>query len=496
MELAFETRRGKFPVDEGWIQREMDYWRVPGIAIGIVKEGEEPQTLCRGYRDIEKKLPFNEDTLFCVASCSKSMTAALLARLTDEGVLDLDTPVKEIVPKFKLWDEVASKETTLRDLLCHRTGLGGYDTLWPGRENRAWLAERLAYLEPTFPFRKKAQYSNVLYAVAGYVAEYITGTPWEALMETYIFWPLGMSRTCCSGSRMIADFNHAEPYYVRNGAQQKVPFWNVDQAGPAASVNTTLTDMIRWLQFHIRGGKTADGTPLLRETLFQQLHRPHIKYEDGAGLPDNCFPADHYCLGWLSGRYRGREMQKHSGKIEGYSTLQAYLPEEKIGVVIMANLHSPSTPIFYTICYTVFDLLLGFHDRDWAAEFHPGGEQAPVEAYLDCDKDYASRRLTADLEKKPRSFDLPSYAGCYWNPGFGYVVVEAKEKGLWLHYRDQTLPLRHWGENQFWMDGVKEDVLTIRVPVIFERRNDGITAVKIGYEERLENIRFIRETPV
>ncbi len=159
-------------LDQQWkafIDRERRYWRVPGLAVVLIQPGGPDQILCLGWRDTEKRLPVNAETQFCIASCSKSMTAAMLARLADAGKLDLDVPVRAYAPDLLMKDEETAAKMTLRDMLCHRTGLGGHDALWPGQTTRDELARRIRYLQPNMKFRERAQYSNLLYAMAGYV---------------------------------------------------------------------------------------------------------------------------------------------------------------------------------------------------------------------------------------------------------------------------------------------------------------------------------------
>lgn len=495
-------------IDEKRIKEELDYWRVPGMAVVVIQEGEPDQIICLGWRDMERGLPVTPDTKFCIASCSKSMTSALIACLVDEGCLDYDRPVREYVPHLRMKDEKADAQMTLRDMLCHRTGLGGHDALWPGTITREQLSRQIRYLQPCAEFREKALYSNLLYAMIGYIAEYVTGESWPQLMERYLFKPLRMSRTTCTAEQIESDRNHAEPYFVRKGQLNKVTFWNVDLAGPAASVNSTPKDMARWLSFHISGGKTAEGTQLISPEVFAQMHKPHIAYHDNAGLDEDCYPCDTYCQGWLSGKYRGHSLQKHSGKIEGYSTLQAYLPEERAGVVLMANLHSPTTPVFYSVLYTILDQILGYEDAHWENRFHVTGEPAaPAAVYEDMRIDVAAERLRENCKEKPENFSWSELIGIYENPGYGQVkvnlvsrenvnLVSRENEQLMLFYRDQNLPLNHWGGSQYWIDDVKEDIWLMKIPLEFvDDGNGNAAAVKIGYEPMVKDIVFTRKMP-
>lgn len=496
----------RISIDADRIKKEMDYWQIPGMAVVLIQDGEPDQIACFGWRDAEKQLEVNEDTKFCVASCSKSMTAALIAALADEGVLDLDVPVCRYVPEMKMWDEGTSREMTLRDMLCHRTGLGGYDILWPNEEGRACTAERLRYLQPNKPFRSVAQYSNLIYIMAGYVAEKVTGCDWPQLMKTYVFDPLGMDRTCCLGEEITGDENHAEPHQIIDGKLTRLSFWNMDMAGPAASVNSTARDMAKWLHFHIDGGKNGEGKQILSEKNFRQMHEPQITYDDGGCPGGDCYTCQGYGLGWRVGTYRGLRIQKHTGKIEGYSTIQFYLPDEKIGFAFLMNLHSPSNPIFYPLIYSMIDRIFGLEDRNWM-EYYPKQDQhAPTKVYEDCNLDVTQGRLPEEEKGIPFAEEEAAWVGTYEEPGYGSMKIEyraneddsgtgskngAGEKQLYLTYRDQTLLLQHWGKEKYWMDGVKADILTMRVPVTLDREGDQYF-VNICYEPLTVPARFMR----
>ena len=161
------------------IQKVMAYYSIPGCALAIIDKGKI-NYLQFGYSNIDEKAPFTVDTISGIGSCTKSMTAFLAARLAEKGFLDIDTPVVSYLPGFQMWDKVASASVTIRDMLCHRTGLGGHDGAWPDNGiTRIDFLERLRYLEPNMPFRTLAQYSNVMYAAVGGIMEAVTGKKWE-----------------------------------------------------------------------------------------------------------------------------------------------------------------------------------------------------------------------------------------------------------------------------------------------------------------------------
>lgn len=477
------------------IQKELDYWQVPGMALGMIRPGQPDEIQCFGYRDRENRLEVNEDTVFCIASCSKAMNAALICALATEGVLDLDEPVTTYAPELQMMDTEASEKMTLRDMLCHRTGVAGYDIIWPDPAGRRASAERMRYLKPNMGFREKSQYSNLVYALAGYVAERAAGADWHDLMKQYIFDPLGMTRTTSRAEDIMKDANHAKGYQVMpDGKLTCLPFWPMDMAGPAATVNSTVTDMLKWVRFHISGGKTPDGRQLIDPDLFRQMHEPQIPYEDKGRPDEDCYHCSGYGLGWRTGDYCGHGFQKHTGKIEGYSTIQSYLPDDGLGMVILINLHTPANPIFYPLIYSFIDAELGLEPVDWVGRFHEGTEEiAPISAYIDCFFDLTEGQHKEEDRGKDFEGDVKEWLGEYSDPGYGPMKLETGEGGtLMLTYRDQKLEVHHWGLNQFWMDGVKADTGTFKVPVTL-LKEENRHLVSVWYEPLYEPVCFAKE---
>ena len=272
-------------LDPERIMTEAAYWRFPGAAVAAFGEGIEDEYFCTGVRKLGESAPFDENTMFTIASCSKSFTSALAGILADRGLVDLDAPVSSYVPELQMWDAAATEKMSLKDMLCHRTGFGAHDVIWPAPYSRAEMAKRIRYIEPADAYGSpRALYSNVMYAMAGCVEESVTGKSWEELLKEYIFTPLGMSRSDGSGKVLAADANHAEPHYYKGGDVVPVPYWNVDQAGPAASVTSTLKDLVRWVKCHAYGGVLPDGRRLISEDNARRRLSDAAPYS-ASGLP-------------------------------------------------------------------------------------------------------------------------------------------------------------------------------------------------------------------
>jgi CubicO group peptidase (beta-lactamase class C family) len=473
------------------VKKEMDYWKIPGCAISVLKDGKLYDSMGFGYRNMEGNLPVTADTQFGIASISKSMTSALIAVLADKGILSYDEPVTTYAPKLIMYDPKA-KNMTLRDMLSHKTGFGTHDALWPGDKSREELAESMKFIKPCTDFRGEAIYSNVIYALVGYVAECAVSETWDDLMQKYIFDPLYMHRTNCSVNIMKKDINFAVPYRYRNGRLNPLNIWNLDMAGPAASVNSTANDMAKWLKMHIDGGKTQYGSMLIKPETFKEMHSVQSVFSESLGKDGEFYECNNYAMGWRTGYYKGRSFHKHTGKIEGYSSIQAFLPEAGIGAAILINLHSPSVSFMYGVLYTLLDEMLGEKYEDWAGKFH-GDELPTEETYRDCDANYFKEEQVPGTYP---SLPLNEYAGTYYDKGYGTININYENNVLYMQYRDMNIPLKHYHHDVFRADDVLEDVFLISLPLTFNLKSGAAESVSVRFEEMVPDIVFNKDNSI
>ena len=156
--MAAPARVGSQQLDVAAVDRYvgtvMSEWKVPGLSIGIIRDGQVILAKGYGFRDVEQRLPVTPRTLMAIGSNTKSFTAVLLSMMADSGKLDFEKPVRDYLNDFQLYDEYATREMTPRDLLSHVSGLPRHDLLWFGRTTtRKEIYNRLKYLEPTTTFR-------------------------------------------------------------------------------------------------------------------------------------------------------------------------------------------------------------------------------------------------------------------------------------------------------------------------------------------------------
>ncbi len=461
------------------IERLMAYYSIPGMAIGILSGGKV-EFLSFGYRNLEEKKPFDEKTISCIGSCSKSMTSMAVMRLAARGVLDIDEPIARYIPGFALWDRPAGEAVTLRDMLCHRTGVAGHDGAWPDNSiSRVDYLARLRYLEPNAPFRSVAQYSNVMYAAVGGIMEAVTGKKWEQILEEEIFAPLGMENTYCLMDDAAARDECAFPYRWNEGIH-RLDRWNIDQAGPCGSVMSTAEDMAKWISCHMRG-----GAPLLEGNYFQDMHTPQLPMDYPHVMGGE---SKGYGFGWRVMDYHGTEVQQHTGKIEGYSAFQFYVPALQVGAVYLQNLHCPDNPLIFSVQGFLLDAFLSREETDWFSAYADKEKShAPESAYHDLEFDC----LPKHFEPSPQPRPLAAYEGVYKNPGYGTFAIRLTENGLVMDERAvKNLPMTHLYGDTFAVHGIKEDTDLYELPVTFISEGGNIIGFDVPLEVKVGEIRF------
>ena len=362
---ALKAQDAPFAGFEAFVTGVMEDWQIPGVAVGVIRDGEVLLARGFGYRDIEAELPVTEHTTMAIGSNSKSFTVTLMGMLVDQEMLEWDRPVRDYLPDFRLHDEFATAEMTPRDLVTHQSGLPRHDNVWYGRTgSRAEIFAKLRYLEPNASFRSRYQYQNLMFMTAGYLTEKITGEGWDDLIEQRIFAPLGMERSNTSVRDTPASGDYAVPYLLRDGTLTRVPFRNIDAVGPAGSVNSNVTEMLAYIQAHIDGG-VFDGHRLLSEETSASMQQPQFAMPGESEFPE--LGQASYGLGLRVSSYRGHKMVAHGGGIDGFISSMSWLPRERIGVMVLTNRSGDMNPVPVMIAYNVYDRLLGLDPVDWNA---------------------------------------------------------------------------------------------------------------------------------
>jgi CubicO group peptidase (beta-lactamase class C family) len=430
---------------DGYVAQAMKDWKVPGLAIAIIKNDSIVMMKGYGTRTMNKNETVDEHTMFAIGSSSKAFTSTLVAMMVDAGKMKWDDPATRYLPDLQLFDPYVSRELTVRDLLTHRSGLTRGDLVWyAGGYDRDEILRRVRFLKPTWSVRSRFGYQNIMYLAAGQAVAKTAGKSWDELVKERIFTPLGMSESNTTVAALQGKTNVATPHADINDTLRVVPWHNSDNIGPAGSINSNVFDMIKWVRFQLDGGK-ANGKPLVAASALGETHTPQMIIPIGADAK-SFNPYTHlqaYGMGWFLQDYRGRELDQHGGNIDGMTAMVAVMPEEKLGMVILSNANGSPAPML--VMYRALDQLLGAPQRDWLAEQKKIYDKAHAMA-----KEAEQKRIAARVPNTKPSLPLEKYAGEYADSMYGDIVFKMNNGKLMMTYGNTIdATLEHWHYDTF-----------------------------------------------
>lgn len=429
-------------------------WKVPGMAIAVVKD--DKIVFARGYgvRELGKSAPVTENTLFAIGSSSKAFTAAALAILADEGKVKWDDKATDHLKGFQLFDPYVTREMTVRDLLSHRIGLERGDLMWYGSDySRDEILHRIRFLEPSSSVRTRFGYQNIMYLAAGQMVPVLTGKTWDKFVTERIFGPLGMKSSGTSISELASFSDVATPHAEIDDEVRTVAWRKIDNIAPAGSINSNVTDMAQWVRLQLGNGKFGDKQLIsAKEIKEMQTSQSIIRLEGQMAL---LYPEAHflnYGLGWFLSDFRGKKMVEHGGAIDGMRALVAMIPEEKVGVVILTNMNGTVLPQY--LAYRVFDAYLGAAEKDWA-----GDGLKVINSIMARAKEAAAKAEAERVEGTSPSLEAAKYSGKYTNEMYGDATVTFENGKLSARYGPAfNGDLEHWNYDTFrvtWSDPIQ-----------------------------------------
>jgi CubicO group peptidase (beta-lactamase class C family) len=415
-----------------------------GVAIAVVKDGKLAFAGGYGYRDRGTQAKVNAETCFAVGSATKAFTSMAIAILVEEGKLNLDVPVQQLFPDFQMKDPQASSQTTLRDILCHRTGLAPHNALWYiGPFDRSELFYRLRYLDPVpvkgggTAFRNLFVYNNLMYGVAGHLLEMLFGVSYEDILEGRIFGPLGLSATSLSLADLTSSANYAKGYELAD----ELPLKNWENIGAAAEINSNVLDMAKWVLLFLRKGLTSTGSVLVSRTALEHMYAPLIGTDDGAGSG--------YGLGWYVGAVQSQLANKriifHPGDADGNAAYVSFMPDEGLGVIVLTNQHCSRNLVEIwpnKVATAIYDHLL--HDQATGQLVLP---PRPTQTGA------AAAAAPMAAPTVPPAIAAPGdYTGMFSKPGYGDMAVSRSGNNLNISYYGMTWPLKPLTDTLFRFD--------------------------------------------
>lgn len=421
------------------VQHTHKYWKVPGVAVAIVRDDKVIYLRGHGVRSVDDGAEITENTLFPIASCTKSFTTAAMALLVDEGKLSWDDPPRKYVPYFQLSDPLADREVTLRDLVTHRTGLRDHMLLWyrspltPEERIR-----RFAFLPLDKPFRTTFQYQSTMFTVAGLAVAKASGMSWADFVQKRLLDPLDMKSTYFTTTAIAKIADKASPHSLdADKKPQRMEPYPMAEPEPAGSIHSSASDLSKWLRFHLRRSLHAEGGLPVRS--LEATHTPQIVIPMDA-IDRIQFPQTtqmSYGMGWVIQDHFGHRLLQHAGRIDGFRCHFTLVPKSRLGIALLCNLDH--TRMNIALSNSLLQMLLGLPTRDWNAIVEEADRKDKAEPKQ-------KERRQGDGQ---RSRELAGYAGAYQHPAYGTVRITLQGDRLIWNWQTWSAALEHYHYDTF-----------------------------------------------
>lgn len=414
--------------------------RAPSISVTIW-DGKDITGAACGFSRIEAGTLATTDTLYCIGSSSKAFTTTAIGILLDQGKLSLDDPVRKHMPDFQMFDEETAKNITVRDILCHRSGLPRYYmslVLHPELTHRE-MVRLIAGQQPKSPLRYRFGYSNYMFTLAATLVECVSGESFERFVKTHILDPLGMDSTFIYADRIPDDDpRKSSPHEGRGKNIKSVPRMALRNSTGSGSIYSSTNDMIKWLLFQLHGDERIISAKSQAE-----IHRAQMLIKHGEIVPWD-FPETGlfaYGLGWFIQDYYDFTLYYHDGAVRGYRSMQLFVPKHDIAVSILTN--SESTDLVFALGYKLADLILDLPETDWYSRYKEecrglvGSEEALLREQEEKRSGHRSLITASD------------YTGSYKHPTQGTLNIEEKNGELFANIENNPSPLFHIKDDTF-----------------------------------------------
>ncbi|MEO5951449.1 MAG: serine hydrolase [Chloroflexia bacterium] len=483
------------PLLDEWVSRAMKQFDVPGIAVGIVKDGKLVAARGYGVRKLGSAERVDAHTLFGIASNTKAFTAAALGMLVDEGKLKWDDKVTQYLPGFALHDPYVTRELTVRDLVTHRTGLGlgaGDLMFWPNTTfTRQQVLDGARYLKPETSFRSAYAYNNTMFVVAGQVVESVSGMKYEEFVKSRIFAPLAMAEARFSNVGLTDRDNTAVPHSRgwRLEGELKPIEWTADVVwAAAAGIKANVTDLSKWMNVQLAGGLIEGERRLFKETTGRLMWSAQTVVGIGQqpkALVEQQAQFSAYGLGWFLKDYRGQKLAYHGGGLTGMVTQTTLVPGMKLGIVVLTNQEEGGA--FQAVTNLILDHYMGANGPDWVTAIHTNAMERRKK-----DTEREQKALAARVAGTKPSLAITEYARIYRDDWYGLATVTNDKGALSMKMHatpSMTGKLKHFQYDTFiveWGDSTLPDAY-----VSFQLDNQGkIEAMKLEAVSDLADFSF------
>ncbi|WP_396452974.1 serine hydrolase domain-containing protein [Actinomadura sp.] len=313
-------------------------YRVPGASLGILRlrPGREDELAEAAYGVLNKDtgVETTTDSVFQIGSITKVWTATVVMQLVDEGLLELDAPLAEVLPELRLADREAAKRVTMRHLLTHTSGIDGdvFTDTGRGDDCLEKYTAVLADVAQNHPLGATWSYCNAGFSLAGRVIEKLTGKTWDEAMRERLFEPLGLRRTITLPEEALLHRAAVGHVSADGAAPSRAPVWQLPRSiGPAGLIGASAADVLAFARLHLTGGLAPGGARLLSARSAAAMAARH------AELPDTRTLGESWGLGWSRMTWDGHPVIGHGGATIGQNAYFHVLPDEGLAAVLLTN---------------------------------------------------------------------------------------------------------------------------------------------------------------
>ncbi|PHH92741.1 hypothetical protein CDD83_5570 [Cordyceps sp. RAO-2017] len=483
-----------------YVKKLIERHHVPGLAIAIVQD-DKVSSAAYGKASLEPARDFTTDTLFCVGSAAKSLTAASVALLVEDDKhpeVQFDAPVSKLLPGEFVLPGEDHDDVTVEDVLSHRTGMAPheYAILGPRAkqpDDARSITMNLRNLSVIAPNREEFTYCNMMYTASTYLVERISGMPFSDFLRQRIFDPLGMN-----SSYLLLDSVKAKGqgdrvatgYSWEKGQHREIHCCDGPEAQGAGQIFSSIDDYARWVKAMIR----HEGP--ITERISTALTTKRIQTDpEQDEKQESC---TFYALGWQVHEYGGHKMVSHDGGEPGYQCNHFFLPELNFGGAIFSNCDQADTLVSLLMYRLIDDVAHADQKSQHSDSVSESGSESESVSDEDEDDDGLEEELRQELspgieQPQPQKIPLSAYTGRYWNKGYRGIEVEERDGVLHVDGTDRsygfTLSFKHICEQTKYICYVTQTFESSDLPIKAEFRLEDNKAVKLGLhlEERIDD---------
>jgi CubicO group peptidase (beta-lactamase class C family) len=423
--------KDKITAFDSYAQKAMQVWRVPGMALAIVKDDEIVFTKGYGVREYGTDKKVDTKTYFTCASTTKAMTAVCMGILVDEGKVNWTDPVSKFLPEFKLYDPLVTQQLMIRDLFTHNTGVGNADFLWVDNKlSEDEILEKMKLVKPSYPVRSSFIYQNIFYLAAGKVIEKISGKHWSIFVKENIFDKLGMQHTKALYKYLDSD-NKAMPHDIIAGKISVIQKESADAIGPAGSVSSCADDIAVWMKCMIDSSK-YNGGRLVKSSTWVYLLTPKVIVPEDEFYPTQLLTKPNfttYAMGWFQQDYKGYKLNFHTGSLAGETAIHAQLPDKKFGIYVFGNLEHAE--LRHALMFKAIDFFELGGSTDWNTVFKNLYDSIRAGRRLS-----DSAAIPKQIQNTSPAVSLDSFVGVYEDELFGTIKITRESDQLKVSLND------------------------------------------------------------